>query len=158
MLFCFLLKRPQKHKKAPPLRRRGPRSGEISRRCDATRSGEAFVVFDLHRRGVDRGREARIVELDRGVFAIAVAGGLPPGSDVQQITGQGCSVLRPGDHQGHAGSAACRSTNTSSSRVSAIRRGAAKIGKPLFYEPARARGGKGANRNDKRSPSTWLIG
>ena len=40
---------------------------------------EAVVAIPLHQRGVDRGREARIVELDREIFAIAVPRGLLPG-------------------------------------------------------------------------------
>ena len=39
---------------------------------------EAFAL-DLHQRGVDRCRKTRIVELDREILAIAVAGGLLPG-------------------------------------------------------------------------------
>ena len=41
---------------------------------------EAVVALALHQRGVDRGRKARIVELDREIFAIAVPRGLLPGS------------------------------------------------------------------------------
>ena len=33
-----------------------------------------------------------------------------------------------------------------------------RIGKPLFYDPARARGGKGANPNGTRSQSGWASG
>ena len=44
--------------------------------------GVTLVAFDLHQRGVDRRREARIVELDREIFPIAVAGGfLPTGAE-----------------------------------------------------------------------------
>ena len=40
---------------------------------------EAVVALALHQRGIDRRREARIVELDREIFAIAVPRGLLPG-------------------------------------------------------------------------------
>ena len=43
------------------------------------RQRAAFLAFDLDQGRVDRGGEARIVELDREVLAIAVAGGLLPG-------------------------------------------------------------------------------
>src|SRR5260221_8992608 len=40
---------------------------------------EAVVALTLHQRGVDRGREARIVEFDREVFAFGLPRGLLPG-------------------------------------------------------------------------------
>lgn len=40
---------------------------------------EILLALDLDQRGVDRSREARIVELDREIFAIAAARGLLPG-------------------------------------------------------------------------------
>ena len=40
---------------------------------------EAVVALTLHQRGVDRGGEARIVELDREIFAIGFPCGLLPG-------------------------------------------------------------------------------
>ena len=46
---------------------------------------EAVVALSLHQRGVDRGREARIVELNREILAIAVAGGLLPGSSELRV-------------------------------------------------------------------------
>jgi len=39
----------------------------------------AILTFHLAQRGVDRGGEARIVELDREVVAVALAGALLPG-------------------------------------------------------------------------------
>ncbi len=39
----------------------------------------AVVAFALHQRGVDRGREARIIQLDREVFAIGLPRGFLPG-------------------------------------------------------------------------------
>jgi hypothetical protein len=41
--------------------------------------GEPLIAIDLHQRGVDRCRKARIVELDREILAITVAGGLLSG-------------------------------------------------------------------------------
>ena len=40
---------------------------------------KAIVALTFHQRGVDRGREARIVELDREIFALGLASGLLPG-------------------------------------------------------------------------------
>ena len=40
---------------------------------------ETLFAFDLDQRGVDRNRKARIIELDREIFAVAVADGLLPG-------------------------------------------------------------------------------
>jgi len=40
---------------------------------------EAVVAVTPHQRGVDRRREARIVELDREIFAVAVLRGFFPG-------------------------------------------------------------------------------
>jgi hypothetical protein len=39
---------------------------------------EAVVALAFHQRGINRGREARIVELDREIFAIALPRGLLP--------------------------------------------------------------------------------
>jgi hypothetical protein len=38
-----------------------------------------FAAFVLDEAGVDRGREARIIQLDREIFAAGFAGGLLPG-------------------------------------------------------------------------------
>lgn len=40
---------------------------------------ETLLAFHLDQRGVDRSREARIVQLDREVIALGVPGGLLPG-------------------------------------------------------------------------------
>jgi hypothetical protein len=40
---------------------------------------EAFLAFHLDQGGVDRSREARVVQLDREVVAFGVLGGLLPG-------------------------------------------------------------------------------
>jgi len=50
---------------------------------------EALLAFDLDQGGVDRGREARVVELNREVVAAALLGVLLPGRtqfDVMRCT------------------------------------------------------------------------
>ena len=64
-----------------------PRSGERGFwRCPvsvtvAARPDEimAFTVLALDQAGVDRGGKARIVQLDGEIFALRLAGDLPPG-------------------------------------------------------------------------------
>ena len=53
---------------------------------------EAFLAFDLDQGGVDRSREARVVELDREVIALSVPGGLLPGGAQFNVTGEDTEV------------------------------------------------------------------
>src|SRR6266702_5016522 len=67
-------------------RRNGPafRRGRCRGPSVAARAGpeelEAFLAFHLDQRGVDRSREARVVQLDREVVTLGIPGGLLPGS------------------------------------------------------------------------------
>src|SRR4051812_36057399 len=65
--------------KRPRLRRDRADDPAWSAAAAGPHQREAVVVLDLHQRCVERRREAWIVELDREIFAIAVAGGLLPG-------------------------------------------------------------------------------
>jgi len=52
---------------------------------------EAFLALDLDQGGVDRSREARIVQLDREVVAVALRGLLPSGAELD-IAGEDAEV------------------------------------------------------------------
>src|SRR5260370_18277841 len=53
---------------------------------------ETFLAFHLDQGGVDRSREARIVQLDREVVALGVPSGLLPSRSQFDITGEDAEV------------------------------------------------------------------
>ena len=79
-LHLFLLLKAARETQEPRLRGGGADnpSGSVAVAARPDQA-ETLFAFDLDQRGVDRSREARIVELDREIFAVAVADGLLPG-------------------------------------------------------------------------------
>src|SRR6202171_4785484 len=53
---------------------------------------EAFLAFHLNQGGVDRSREARVVQLDREVVALGILGGLLPGRAQLNVAGEDAEV------------------------------------------------------------------
>lgn len=53
---------------------------------------EALLAFHLDQGGVDRGREARVVQLDREIVPLGVLGGLLPGRAQLDIAGEDAEV------------------------------------------------------------------
>src|SRR6266404_1164090 len=56
---------------------------------------EAFLAFHLDQGGVDRSREARVVQLDREIVALGVPGSLLPGRAQLDIAGEDAEVRTP---------------------------------------------------------------
>ena len=79
-------------------RRNGPafRRGRCRGPSIPVRAGpdelEAFLTFDLDQGGVDRSREARVVQLDREIVALGVLGGLLPGRAQFDVAGEDAEV------------------------------------------------------------------
>jgi hypothetical protein len=53
---------------------------------------ETFLAFHLDQGGVDRSREARVVQLDREIVALGILGSLLPGRAQLDIAGEDAEV------------------------------------------------------------------
>jgi hypothetical protein len=83
-------------REAGPALRRSPLAGASVPVRPGPDQLEAFRTFDLDQSGVDRSREARIVQLDGEVVALGVFGGLLPGGaqlDVARVDAEVRSLV-----------------------------------------------------------------